>query len=131
MCVIESISILYLHRTIINMTSDNHQTLRQKRQAIRKWLFSTTFRALMLVLVLGGGFMYVVKTSSLSTKGYEINDLEQQLELLEQENQRLELQIASYRSMNSIQNRLVSLNMVEAGGNVEYISLAGSAVAMR
>ena len=112
------------------MTS-NHQTLRQKRQAVRQWLLGTTFRAVLLTVVLVFGFMYVVKTSSLSTKGYEINDLEKQIQVLEQGNQRLGLEIASHRSMNSIQNRLASLNMVEAGGNVEYVTLSGSAVAMR
>ncbi len=112
------------------MTS-NHQTLRQKRQAVRQWLYGTTFRALLLTVFLVFGLMYVVQTSSLSTKGYEINDLEKQIQVLEQENQRLELQIASNRSMNSIQERLVGLNMVEAGGSVEYVSLTGNAVAMR
>lgn len=112
------------------MTS-NHQTLRQKRQAVRQWLLGTTCRAVLLTILLVFGFMYVVQTSSLSTKGYEINDLEKQIQALEQESQRLELEIASNRSMNSIQERLVSLNMVEAGDNVEYVSLTGSAVAMR
>ena len=111
--------------------TNNHQTLRQKRQAVRQWLLGTTFRAVLLTVVLMFGFMYVVKTSSLSTKGYEISDLERQIQILEQSNQRLELEIASHRSMNSIQRRLASLNMVEAGGNVEYITLSGSAVAMR
>ena len=111
--------------------TNNHQTLRQKRQAVRQWLLGTTFRAVLLTVVLMFGFMYVVKTSSLSTKGYEISDLERQIQILEQSNQRLELEIASHRSMNSIQRRLASLNMVGAGGNVEYITLSGSAVAMR
>ncbi|MFH1947239.1 MAG: hypothetical protein ABIJ23_03735 [Candidatus Magasanikbacteria bacterium] len=112
------------------MTS-NHQTLRQKRQAVRQWFFGATFRVALLTVFLVFSFMYIVQTSSLSTKGYEINDLEKQVQAMEQENQRLELQIASNRSMNSIQERLLSLNMVEAGSNVQYVSLTGNAVAMR
>ena len=44
---------------------------------------------------------------------------------------KLGFEVATHRSMNSIQNRLAGLSMVEAGNNVEYVTLVGSAVALR
>ena len=111
--------------------TNKYETLRQKKQAFRQWIFSTTFRFTLITMLLVFGVLYLMQTSSLSTKGYEINDLEKQIQALEQENQKLGFEVATHRSMNSIQNRLAGLSMVEAGNNVEYVTLVGSAVAMR
>ena len=112
------------------MVSARHQTMRQKRLAIKRWFLSTTFRAGLMMMVMVFGVLYVMQTSSLSTKGYEISDLEQQIEVLEQDNQKLEFQIATHRSMDSIQTRLASMNLVSSD-NVEYVTLLGTAVALR
>lgn len=71
-----------------------------------------------------------MKTSSVSTKGYEINDLKNKIQELEYENQRLDFEIANYRSMRSIQERLKDMNLVVAT-DVKYVNLTGSAMAMR
>ena len=107
-----------------------HQTMRQKRLAVKQWLIGTTFRCVLLTSVAVFGIMYVVQTSSISTKGYEINDLEGQIQVLEQENQKLEFEIATHRSMKSIQERLDGLGLVMAD-RVDYATLVGTAVARR
>lgn len=110
--------------------TNKYKTMRERRLAVKEWMLSTTFRAVLLSVIAVFGILYVVQTSSASTTGYDMRDLERQIQSLEQENQKLEFEIATHRSMQSIQNRLVSLNMVEAN-NVEYATLVGTAVAMR
>ena len=109
---------------------NKNQTMREKRMAVRQWLVSTTFRGVLLTVIAVFGVMYVAQTSSASTKGYDMRDLEKQIQSLEHETQRLEFEIATHRSMQSIQTRLAGLNMVSAD-NVEYATLVGTAVAMR
>ncbi|OGH68616.1 MAG: hypothetical protein A3J66_01185 [Candidatus Magasanikbacteria bacterium RIFCSPHIGHO2_02_FULL_47_14] len=74
--------------------------------------------------------LYVIQTSTLSTKGFDIAQLDSRIRELEQENQRIDFQIAQHRSMQSIQGRLTSLGMVSAE-NPQYINLGGSVVARR
>lgn len=76
------------------------------------------------------GVMYVAQTNAISTKGYTMKDIEGQIQALEQENQKLEFEIATHRSMQSIQSRLSNLDLV-ATDNVKYVTLTGSAVARR
>ncbi|MFZ2190264.1 MAG: hypothetical protein WA057_03670 [Candidatus Magasanikiibacteriota bacterium] len=109
---------------------NDYKTMREQKMDVRHWLLSTSFRMTLLVLIGVFGIMYVVQTSSASTTGYEMRDLEKQIQILEQDNQRLEFEIASNRSMKSIQSRLQGTSLVMAD-NVEYATLVGTAVAMR
>ena len=114
---------------MIQYTNKN-KTMREKRMAIRQWLLGTTFRAILVTVIALFGVLYVVQTSSASSTGYDMRDLESKIQALENDNQRLEFEIATNRSMQSIQTRLASMNMVNAD-NVEYTTLVGTAVAMR
>ena len=93
-------------------------------------MLSASFRAGLLVVICAVGILYVLQTSSISTKGYKISELGKQVQNLKQENERLEFSIATNRSMQSIQERLKVLNLV-VEGNPEFVVLAGTAVAMR
>jgi len=106
------------------------KTLRDKKLAIKKLLLSTAFRISLIVLILILGVVYLLQTTFLSTKGYEITELDKKIENLEQENQKLEFEIASNSSMKNIQERLQNSNMV-AVNNVEYITLLGNTVALK
>ncbi len=63
----------------------------------------------MVVLVIG----YVVQMSSLSTSGYVIQDFEKQIAVLKVEQQKLDVAVASGRSMASIQERLPQLHLTK------------------
>jgi hypothetical protein len=106
------------------------QTMREKKLAIQKWFFSTSCRVTMIGLIVLFGVLFVAKVSSVSTKGFEISDLEKSVQELERENQKLNVKIAEHRSMESIQTRLGDMNMV-AASNIEYVNLVGNAVAKR
>lgn len=90
----------------------------------------TIFRVVLSAAVAVLGVLYVAQTSSVSTKGYDINALQKTIVELKQDNQRLEFEIAQQRSMESIQARLKNLNLV-AANQVEYVTLPGTAVARR
>lgn len=114
----------------MNPYSTKKQTLREKKEMVRKVMVSTTFRAVLAVMVVVFGFMYVWQTNTVSTKGYVISDLERQIQDLEHETRRLEVDIAKHTSMRSIQERLSEVDLV-AASNVEYVSVMGTAVAKR
>lgn len=106
------------------------QTLRQKKLALRKLIFSASFRVVLLSVIVFFGILYIVQMSSVSTKGFVISDLQKEVQLLEQETQQLNVKIAQYRSMNSIQERLKDMNLVSVN-TVEYVTPVGTAVARR
>lgn len=105
-------------------------TRREKKMAVKQWLLSSSFRVLFMVFVIFLGLLFVWQTSSASTKGYTINDLEKRVTSLEQENQKLEFAIAQHRSLQSIIERLPQTGLV-AVDNISYATLVGTAVALR
>lgn len=109
-----------------------HQELTrsQKKEQMLKVLMSNTFRIGLMVWVVVFGVLYVVGTTGVSTRGYEIAALERNKTQLEHETRSLGVQIAKYRSMQSIQERLVALNMVPTA-QINYIALRNSEMARR
>ncbi len=105
-------------------------TLRQKKQALQKLIVSSSFRVGLIVMMILFGVLYVFQTNSVSTKGFEISDLERQIVELERENRKINVEIAEYRSMESIQNRITELNLVTVD-SPEYLTPVGTAVALR
>jgi len=93
-------------------------------------MVSATFRMGLVVFIVLFGFLYIWQTNSISTKGYELSDLEQQIKQLERENRKLDVHVAEYSSMQNIQERLGGMNLVSAD-NIEYVTLVGTAVAQR
>ncbi|HAT03855.1 MAG TPA: hypothetical protein DCS29_03740 [Candidatus Magasanikbacteria bacterium] len=114
----------------MNTYSQKRQSLRQKKEAIRNVLLSTTFRTGLTICIVVFGFMYVWQTNTVSTKGYLISDLEQKIQELEQETRGLEVNIAKHRSMQNLQSRLSETNFIVAA-NVDYMTLSGNVVAKR
>ena len=114
----------------MNNFTNKKQTLRQKKLAMKKWLFSATCRTLLIVFVAVFGVMYLVQTSSVSSMGYELSDLESRVQELERETQRLDVEISQHRSIQSIQDRLKDMDMVRAE-SVEYVDAREAVVARR
>lgn len=104
--------------------------MRQKRQAWQMMLLSTSFRFVLVFAVGLFGVLYIMQISNLSAKGYDIGDLQKQISLLGQENQRLEYEIANQRSMKNLEQRVKKLNLV-AAGDMEYATLLSNEVAVR
>lgn len=111
-------------------TAQQETTRRELYTTAKAWLPTTTLRLLFLLIFSICGLLYVIETSAVSTTGYEITAIQKQINNLEQENQRLQFDIATHRSMKSIQERLRSLNLV-AVADAEYINGSRMTVARR
>lgn len=76
------------------------------------------------------GVLYLMQTSTVSTKGFALQDLEKQVAKLEQENRKIEVSIAEFSSMKSIQERLDGLDLVPVE-EIAYANDNGTTVARR
>lgn len=104
--------------------------MQQERLALKQFVFSRTCRMILIGCFALFGVLYIMQTSSVSTKGFEISELQGQVRMLENETRSLDVEIAQYRSMKSIQQRLDGMELVEAH-NIEYVTPVGTAVALR
>lgn len=104
-------------------------TMREQKERVHAVLVSTSFRIFLIIFTIIVGTLYVIQTTGVSTKGYEISALERQLVELEHETKKLDVQIAEHRSMQHIERRLAELQMVPADKMV-YIA-SGAQVAKR
>ena len=76
------------------------------------------------------GILYVFQTNTVATKGYDVAALQGEIRILKQETRKLDAEIASHRSMASIQARLEGKGFVSAG-QPTYVVAGASAVALR
>lgn len=107
-----------------------HYHIDKKTTGVRGVVARCSWRSVLLVMlvIMTGG--YVFQTTAVSVKGYDLSDLEHQVSLLKRDTQAVDVQIAEYRSMDSIHKRLPELNLV-AATEVSYVSAMGTAVARR
>ena len=77
-----------------------------------RWMTGTAMRLGLLMLLIGSSTAYILKMSSSVALGYQIKGLETSITELTAEQQKLAVEVASYRSMASIQSRLAELRMV-------------------
>lgn len=83
----------------------------------------------LLVLIFAAGLVYLFQINSMTTKGYNIKDLEDRAADLREQNKKLQLQITDLRSTERINQELQRLNMVEVA-RVEYLQANGNSVAV-
>lgn len=92
------------------------QTVNRRKTRSKFWLNQRagTFHLGMLLamglLVLG--LVYLFQVNNLSTKGYEIKQLEGRLTELRERQKRLELEAAALQSIQSIEEEIETLNLV-------------------
>ncbi|OGF31699.1 hypothetical protein A2533_04830 [Candidatus Falkowbacteria bacterium RIFOXYD2_FULL_35_9] len=95
--------------------TSNNKSTRKSKVAKKKNLFNNrkilSF-LLIVVSVVSIGF-YLFSVNNLSTKGYEIRDLEKQVAELTDTNHKLELQMYQLQSMQNISERVGQENFVE------------------
>lgn len=94
--------------------------------SIPGWLNSWAARSLLAGLLIFAGGLYIFQINAISTRGYQIHTLEQEVAGLGEDVQKLASEAASYQSMASIQKRLSSLQMLPAG-SVSYFKASREA----
>lgn len=97
---------------------------------IPQWLtgFSARFLLLLVFGLLSGA--YVIKTNTLSVRGYELRDWENKVSAMRDQNQQLDIQIARSTALINLEKRVSELGMV-AVKEISYIKSAPVAVAAR
>lgn len=80
--------------------------------------------------ILAFGILYIGQVNAAATKGYAIRDLERQNERMRQDHERLEVEIARLRSLDSVTTREQFLGLVKVQ-NVEYIEVGKDSLALR
>ena len=76
------------------------------------WLTCRFTRTVLIVVVVFFGAGYIMKTASTASTGYQINELEKDVSTLREDIKKIEVDIAEYSSLASVQNRLKNMNMI-------------------
>ena len=92
--------------------------------------FSTPLCVLVLVLLIVVSVTYVWQISQVSTQGYYLKDLEKQISVLEQQNEKLSLDKAELNSLSRIETAAKTLGMV-SNDSVVYLTNTADVVALK
>ena len=88
-----------------------------------------TLNFILVTIICAIGFFYIYEVNNLATKGFEIKDLEAQLEKQKKENENLNIRAAELKSMYNIEEKTKNLNMV-VPKDISYLNVPGN-VAMK
>jgi hypothetical protein len=94
------------------------------------WVNSRAIRASLLIVTLFFGSAYVIKTASSASSGYEIHRLESKVQTLQQEIDKLEVDLADNSSLITINKKLKETNMASIS-SLSFYQNNGQAVARR
>ena len=81
--------------------------------------------AVLFIAILAAGFLCVLQTNNITAGGYKIRNLQKQTNELEVINRTLQLDVSNLKSMNILQVKSETLDMVKAR-QIDYVSLPKS-----
>jgi hypothetical protein len=104
-------------QTHTNSVSSRRSAVERRRAHTISRTFSTgpiaaTFIVILAIFVLGVWYLFV--EGQLATAGYDIRELEARVDVLAEENRKLELEAAQARSIQTIEASSQKLNMVKS-----------------
>jgi len=111
----------------------NHKEKIQKSDSSKKKikLPNKLAKPLIIGLVIVMGISYLVLTNNVSTLGFELRSLEDRVEQLQVDNEKMEIEAAQVKSLQNIEEKSKELNLVSASGGVKYLEKTGSEVAAK
>ena len=130
-----SLSRARLQRTSTTFSRGAFCTLNRKPAKERTFVAGSAqinLVSLAFVMIIGTfmcGAIYLYQVNSIATKGYEVRDLESQIQDLNKENKKMEIHEVELRSMYNIEKASQDLNLVNSDA-VTYVELNGP-VAMK
>jgi hypothetical protein len=77
---------------------------------------------LLVAIIIVGSLYYVTGINDLVVKGFTLQELKNKATLLSEENQSLNVKVASLKSYNNLAKRIEDLKMV-AVDNIDYVKL--------
>lgn len=88
-------------------------------------------RVLAMAFLVVSALGYISASSALSTKGYEMKEVERDISALREEVQHLQIFIAQHRSLARVQSRIPSLGLVPLD-TISYVDIrTGASFAQR
>ena len=81
------------------------------------------------VVFLSVVFAYLLQINHIAAKGFEIKKLEQKIDIVKEENERLALRMVDLKSAGNIQEKINKLNMVRID-KISYLNTTGAVVAI-
>ncbi|MFH1598011.1 MAG: hypothetical protein ABIB97_02985 [Patescibacteria group bacterium] len=97
----------------------------------KKFSVNANMLRLMIVsTVLALGIFYLVETNQVSTRGFELRNLQDKVDELNVQNEKLEVEAAEMKSMQRIEELSQELNLI-SGGPVLYLNTASAEVAAK
>lgn len=88
------------------------------------------FRAIVFSFLIIFSLAYFWQVTSLSIKGFQIKNLDKQIQQLKKDSQKLELEVTAEEAMMNVDERVKGLNLV-AVQKVEYLNVISPVVALR
>jgi hypothetical protein len=85
--------------------------------------FNTIIFIMIGCLIFAGAF-YLYQVNNITIKGYEIKEVENKIQNLEKESQKLKIREVESRSMYNIEKATEDLNLVNSA-NVSYVEMKG------
>jgi len=116
---------------LLTITKSNEVSLGRRKKMISRKIATgpVTLAVALIFLVCLLSLFFLAQVFQSSTKGYEISELESDMEALKEQNKVLEIQAAELRSFETIKNEAEKLNMVQAN-KIVYIKQSGTSVAV-
>lgn len=107
-------------------TDDN----KGKKNLLNYVLGKKHLNLILVVLIIFFSIIYLLQMNHMSVKGYKIKDLENRMEELREDNQKLHLKVNEMQSLSYIDEKLSSRNFITSG-STKYVSATASAVAVK
>ncbi len=110
------------------------QTLKPTRNCnFKKHLKKISKSALLFLMVglfVSSMVVYLAEVNNIAAKGFQVRDLENQIEKLASENEKLQVQAIEMRSMTDLSTKVQELGMVPVN-DITYYDTTGQLVAVR
>jgi len=119
------------------MTNTTEQTKKQfdssavRNRGLKKLFNFKNLNKFLFAVVIAGGVYYLTTINDLIAKGFKLNELKQEYNILAGEAKDMETKVTYLQSCNNLSQRAAALSMVAVSGEIDYISVAEGSVAMR
>jgi hypothetical protein len=113
---------------ILSMSGKKEAKIKLNQKNI-SGIFLPVFTAVLVIMIFACGAFYLYQVNDLATKGYEIRDVENKIQLLEKESKKMKIKEVELRSMYNIEKSTQELNLVSPQ-SVTYVEM-DSSVAMK
>ena len=112
-----------VHSNIVRAKSSVFKQEASQKTKARKLLVMFLIFSIAVV-----GILYILQVNTIATKGYEIRGLKKKIGKLGDQNKVLQVGISNLKSVNALQSKTESFNMIEAE-KIEYVILSSPNVA--